>query len=313
MLGTHDLTCVNSLFEQPWWLEAIAPGRWNAVVVRQDGRVVARLPYVVSRRYGFTLVTQPPLTPALGPWFAGGEKRETRRFELEKRWTSELIRQLPDADLFTQTLSPTFTNWLPFYWAGYEGTIRYTYRIADLSDLDAVWANLHEKTRGSIRKAAAELSVRTDLELEQFVALHDATYRRQGLRRPYSDRQIQRLDTACGHRDARKILYAVDEHDRVHAAAYVVWDSGSLYYLMATRNEAFRSSGGMSVVVWEAIKLAAERSLAFDFEGSMVESIERFFRRFGGRQTPLFNVRKARRRIRPLLAARRLSSMRAAS
>ena len=28
---------VNSIFEQPWWLEAVAPGRWREAIVEKDG------------------------------------------------------------------------------------------------------------------------------------------------------------------------------------------------------------------------------------------------------------------------------------
>ena len=30
------LPCVNSFFEQPWWLDAVAPGDWGAAVVLND-------------------------------------------------------------------------------------------------------------------------------------------------------------------------------------------------------------------------------------------------------------------------------------
>ena len=39
-LGAH------ALFQQPWWLDAVAPGAWDAAVVTKDGQMVGRLPYV---------------------------------------------------------------------------------------------------------------------------------------------------------------------------------------------------------------------------------------------------------------------------
>ena len=36
---------------------------------------------------------------------------------------------------------------------------------------------------------------------------------------------------------------------------------------------------------------------AFDFEGSMIESVERFFRAFGGQQRPYFHVTKTSSRL----------------
>jgi len=44
--------------------------------------------------------------------------------------------------------------------------------------------------------------------------------------------------------------------------------------------------------VWHAIKHSATVTKSFDFEGSMIEPIERFFRAFGAIQTPYFAISK---------------------
>ena len=38
----------NSVFEQPWWLDIVAPGRWGEAVVMEGETVAARLPYVLQ-------------------------------------------------------------------------------------------------------------------------------------------------------------------------------------------------------------------------------------------------------------------------
>ena len=56
---------LGSLFSQPWWLDAVAPGCWSEVVVENDGRVVARMPYVMRRRLGMRLLAMPLLTSSI--------------------------------------------------------------------------------------------------------------------------------------------------------------------------------------------------------------------------------------------------------
>ena len=60
----------------------------------------------------------------------------------------------------------------------------------------------------------------------------------------------------------------------------------------------------MSLALWEAIQFSSQVSRRFDFEGSMIESIERFFRAFGAREVPYFYVSRCSRRMRVLLSAR---------
>ena len=99
-------------------------------------------------------------------------------------------------------------------------------------------------------------------------------------------------------------LFAVDGQDRVHAACYIVWDQQAAYYLIGARDEQFANRGAMSLLIWEAIRRASAVTKAFDFEGSMIEPVERYFRSFGGRQVLYLRVTKVSRRARALLSAR---------
>jgi hypothetical protein len=219
---------------------------------------------------------------------------------------TELIEGLPRFDLFRQNFQHSITNWLPFYWRGFLQTTRYTYRLEDLSDLDGLWSGLAENVRRAVRKAEKALSVREDLGLEEFLRLNALTFSRQGTEAPYSDELVGRLDAACAERDVRKMFFAEDAGGRLHAALYVIWDSDSAYNLMLGSDPDVRGSGASSLVMWEAIKFASTVTRAFDFEGSMIESIERSFRSFGGCQAPYFQVSRMSRRMKLLHSSKEL-------
>ena len=67
-------------------------------------------------------------------------------------------------------------------------------------------------------------------------------------------------------------------------------------------------SGATSYLTWEAIKFAATVTNTFDFEGSMLEPVERFVRAFGARQKPYFEISKIK--ALPLKIAQDISSWR---
>jgi hypothetical protein len=77
--------------------------------------------------------------------------------------------------------------------------------------------------------------------------------------------------------------------------AYLVGDRRTTYYLMGGGDPQLRTSGAGSLLMWEAIRRARAVSQVFDFEGSMLRPVERFFRAFGGRQTPYPHVSRATR------------------
>jgi hypothetical protein len=298
------MACVNSVFEQPWWLDAVAPGRWSAAVVRQGDDVVARLPYTYRRRPGLMTIVQPELTQTLGPWLACLEGKYARRLEREKRLLGQLIELLPPFDFLRVNLSPSLTNWLPFYWAGFDATVRYTYRIEDLTDLERIRAEFQEHVRRGIRKAEGAVAVECNHPLDDLLRLNALTFARQGRRPPYSDEYVRRLDAACAARGSRRIFAAVDARGKPHAALYVVWDERTLYPIINARDPSSCAVGANTLLYWEAIRLASQVSRAFDFEGSMLEPIEHFVRGFGGRQTAYFSIFKAGLKGKSAVAAR---------
>jgi hypothetical protein len=302
--GRAACTCAHTPFEQPWWLDAVAPGRWGEAVVHRHGEVAARLPYLRKERFGLTVLTQAPLTRFVGPWMRPAQGKYEKRLGVERELMGELIEQLPRFDVYRGNFAPAVTNWLPFHWAGFDATPRYTYRLDDLSDPDRVWGELGGNVRSRVRKAGTDVELRTDVSLDDVLRINRRLFERQGLCMPFDEALAHRLDAACHARGARQIVAAVDARERVRSALYLVRDAATTYLLYGGTDPEFRSTGVNSLVVWEAIRCACETSRSFDFLGSMIESVERVNRSFGARQVPYLFVTKQRPHARALLAAR---------
>lgn len=282
------------LFSKAWWLDALAgEDGWDVALVEKGGQVVASMPYVVMRkRFGLITLSHPPLTQTLGPWMREVSSKQAARLARQKDLMQQLIAALPLYDHYSENWHFSQTNWLPFYWAGFTQTTLYTYRLPDLSDQQKLWNGLRENIKTDIRKAEGRfgLQVRTDLGIDAFLRLNIQTFERQGKGLPYSKNLVARLDEACVEKDARRIFIAEDAQGRAHAGIYLVWDQNSAYYLMGGGDPELRKSGATSLCMWEAIKFASTVTKSFDFEGSMIEPIERFFRAFGAEQTLYFAV-----------------------
>jgi GNAT acetyltransferase-like protein len=283
------------IFHQPWWLDAVAPGMWDVATVDRGGRTVATLPFVVRGPRWFRALSQPPLTPFLGPWVLREEGAKYGTSLGDQMELQALLEtKLPAAAAFRQNFSRTVLSGLPFIWAGYRAEVRYTYLLDDLTSEQNLWAGLAGNIRREIRKARRQLEVREAIDVDRFYEVWAKTFERQQAAAPDRAR-LERIDAACAKRDARVMLFACDEAERVHAVAYVVWDRGTAYYLMGGGDPQLRTSGASSLLIWEAIKRARAVSQVFDFEGSMLRPVERFFRAFGGRQTPYLHVSRVTR------------------
>jgi hypothetical protein len=296
--------CANTIFQQPWWLDAVAPGRWGEVTCEHDGRVVARMPYVVRGGGGQRMLTQSSLTHTLGPWVEPSSAKPSRALAREHELLAELEAALPPARAFSQQFSPLMLNALPFYWAGYRLEVRYTSRLHGLRSTDALWDGLRDNVRREIRKARKRVEVVDNLGVEQFHSVLSMTYARQRIPTPHSLAELERLESACASREAGAMLFARDDAGRVHAVAWVVWDQRGAYYLLAGADPRLRASGASSLLMWEAITRSREVTDVFDFQGSMLPPVERFFRAFGGRQSPYLSVTRIGPAVRLAMTAR---------
>jgi hypothetical protein len=247
----------------------------------------------------------PQLTQTLGPWLKPWDAKYSTVLGHQKDVIFELLDQLPPTRYSNIACHYSVANVLPFFWRGYDLNVQYTYRLTSLGDLDRIWSEMAVNIRTDVRKAEKQLEVREDLEIERFADVNELTFRRQRRSLPYSRDLVYRLDTVLASRGQRRIFFAVDARERVHGALYMVWDDESAYYLMGGSNPEFRNSGVSSLLIWRAIALAAKVTRAFDFEGSMVESIERFFRAFGAVQTPYYRLTRVTRGVRAALAVSR--------
>lgn len=288
-----DAYKTNCIFEEDWWLDCVAPGEWEAVTVEKGGHLVARMPVVKRKgRWGMTVLGMPPLTQTLGPWIKPSDGKYAKQRSWEKSIIEDLVSQLPDFDQFNMNFHPSFQNWLPFYWQGYAQTTRYTYVLDDVSDIDTVWNGFLSRVRTDIKKAEKEnLIIRDDLGVDVLLSMMDKTFSRQDMDVPHMKRILPGLHEKALGQDAMMILSAEDTQGRIHASSGFVWDERCAYYLVSGADPELRNSGAQSLLLWEAIKRLSGKTKQFDFEGSMNPAIERFFRAYGGTQTPYFNIK----------------------
>lgn len=273
----------NSAFEQPWWLDIVAPGRWGEAIVKENEEVVARMPYVVDRG----MITMPQLTQTLGPWI----KQEYREFcvgntqlSKQKEIINSLLTQLPKHKSFYMCFDSSNEYILPYRWQGYRYSPSFSYRIDDLSNLDKVYANFNSTVKKNIRSATNKKVRVIEDDCDSLEALYLMTFANQKRSAP-GDKDIRtRIMAETIRRGNGKVLTAIDEDGHHHSGAFLLYDENGCYYLLGGSNPEFRSSGAQSLVLWKAIEFAAKVSKYFDFEGSNVEGIENFFRQFGGKR-----------------------------
>lgn len=280
MPNNDTISEVNSIFEQPWWWNAVTNQNWDVIEVKNGNELIARLPYYITKRLRQNIITLPPLTQTTGPWIKPLIGKPVNNLARRKEILDELIEKIPKKMNIDLYLNSENFYILPFRWHGFKYEPTFSYRIKALNDVNTIFSCFREAVRRQIRKAEKEIVVRDDSSIDVLLTMQDKTFKRQDRINPYPKDLVSKLDESCCMHNARKFLTAIDAKGVVHAAAYFVYDTNVCYYLMGGADPEFRSSGAQSLLLWEGIKFAAAVSKQFDFEGSNVEDIERAFRSF---------------------------------
>lgn len=298
------------IFSKAWWLDSVAGDEWDVCIVEKGDQILATLPFVVRKRFGLTVLTMPALTQNLGPWLRPSTAKYAKRLSQEKDLLQALYEQLPAHAHYAQNWHHRRTNWLPLYWQGYEQSTRYTYVVHLDEGLEAAWQAIDSSYRNKVRKAEKLVTVHSDMKIDDFFAINEKTFNRQGIAIPYSLDFLIKHHEILAHNNAAKIFYAVDEDGKTHSALYLTWDEQSSYVHMVGEDPDLRNSGAGILLIWEAIKFTFEnlKLNRFDFEGSMLEPVERVRRDFGAIQTPYFAISKTNSK--PLKIYRFLQSLR---
>lgn len=282
------------LFIQYNWIAGILDEEdWGVAVEKKGEEVIAVMPYMIKKKYAMHFLHMPHLTPYLGVWisYPEGQKKSSKR-AYEKQIITSLIQQLPKFSDFQMKFHPGFSNWFPFYLQGFTGNIHYTYILQGIKDLQSIFSNMRENIKRQIKKGEKLLSVAISDNVNNLYEIKTKALKIDNVHFNVSKEFLNKVYQTCKRLDCGQILEAKDPEGKVYAATLLVWDQNYCYYLFGGTDPDFRDSGAMSYLLWEAIKYSSTKVDSFNFEGSMIPSVEHYFQGFGGDQTPYFKITK---------------------
>ena len=283
-----DISPQGSLFAKHFYLNAVGLP-YQIRVLKKNDTIQGG---IVLAKNELRLFANPLLTKYLGVLLRPIEGKYVHRITQEKQIVEQIVDHI-NIRSFDYTFHPEFKNWLPFYWKGYRQTSRYTYRIADLKNVDQIIKNAESRIRKNIRKAEKHnIDIDDSVSLSDFYHINALSFKRQGGPIPYSFSFFSRFYHALKKYNAIKLLAAKDSKNQIHAVCGIVYDNNCGYLLFNGSNPDVANVEANTLLIMKTIKYAAKVTQAFDFEGSMIKPIERFYRGFGGKMTAYMNIWK---------------------
>ena len=292
------------IFMQDWWMDAVCAGKqWDVLLCAKtsdgyqvlnnadaDGEIIAVMPYLLRKRAWMRYVLMPQMTQIGGMWFVEDVRDNVDAVQqvcalfvqaLQTMRLSYYYQHYP-----LDSIAPTYMQGL-----GFKTRKRVTYRIEDLSNLDAVIAKFSKNKKRQLQKALS-LHVDCQLSVEDFYRFHVQCLQERSKHIAYTREFLLVLERKTARCNQSQIIAIRNADNMLLAAAFLVWDKHSMYYLIPCYSEQYKESGASALLVLESIKLAREKGVVFDFEGSMIKGVANHYKQFGSTPTTYYSVEK---------------------
>jgi hypothetical protein len=252
-----------TLYPYSWYLDLVSPG-WGALVL-DDYQAV--MPLTRTKKFTFSLLLQPILAQQLGVFSV---------HPLETGLLQEFLTGIPAKFRYIDIcLNRENREEIQQPWRTFE---RHNHEL-DLSGPEDTYSN---NTRRNIQKGLAKAFECRGITVREYLYLkfHGVRDARPAVRWSYLEHLFMGL-TDLGRAD----LFGLFLDDDMQAAAILGYAESRIIFLNGCNTEAGKENRAMFVLMDNLISQSRGKRSVFDFEGSSIPGVARFYEGFGASRT----------------------------
>lgn len=284
------------VFASEKWLAVYAESLQMVGIYKDENQLIGGFYFLNSKKFGFKFIKLPPYTPHCALYF----KNEAKNVSSELNFSKEIMQALCDYlesqkfALCVLAFPSLIRDMQSFFWNDYKVVPHYTYRIDLSKSIEDIQANFDSKNRNAINKA-----------LKEQVTVHENSMSNESLYQYFSqtlhkaganvyESELKAIFTEFSDSENSFALQA-KLGDKIIGTVFCVYDKKNCYYLLAGIDKEIKMQGINNLLVLKCIEKAKNLGCAvFDFEGSMLKGVEKFFRSFGPELVPYYTINKAK-------------------
>jgi len=251
-----------TIYPYSWYLDLVSP-RWDALVL-DDYRAV--MPLTWTKKLGFRLLLQPILAQQLGVF---------SKDPLDHALLEEFLKTIPARFRYVDICLNRENRDVPEKWGSFE---RHNYELDVSLPEDAYNSN----TRRNLRKGQSHTFEFKPISVRQFLNLyfHGMKDARPAVQWTYLENLFGGLVNL-----KKAEIFGLSMGDNLQAAAILGYASTRTIYLIGCNSDAGKENRAMFVLMDKLISMSRGEDRIFDFEGSNIPGVARFYEGFGGIRT----------------------------
>lgn len=261
----------NSLpYAYSWYLDIVSPG-WEAIVSDNYEYV---MPLPVKSKYKIPYLVQPVLSQQLGIF---------SKKEINEPIVDEFVKRIPH---YSYELNLNEYNF-------HSKALIYPNFTLDLNQpYEKITEAYSKNTKRNIDKAEKlNLIVKEEISLTQFIEFYYSVEKKF----PHVQKNVFTKLIERGIEKKSITLYGVySAKDTLIAALCILKSNNRMIYLLPVSSAEGKSSFAMFYLINFLINKEANNNKIFDFEGSRIEGIARFYKGFGAKNKPYYILKRFR-------------------
>lgn len=248
-----------------WYLDIVSPD-WEALIL-DDYNII--MPLTVKHKYGIKYVIQPPFTQQLG--ILSFNKT------IDKEIIGHFIKKIP---YFIFDINLNYNN----VWK--ESKINL---VIEPNSYNLIRSRYNKNTKRNILKAINSDLIIKKIDLSQFIPLMNCSECKIDKNRIVLEKLLKTLSE-------KGFLYlrGVYKNDMIVAGLAAIECKSKFIYLTPISNEEGRKYNAMFLLLDDTIEYCMNSKYMFDFEGSMIPGVQRFYKGFGGEEQLYYRAHRLR-------------------
>jgi hypothetical protein len=251
-----------TIYPYSWYLDLVSPG-WDALVL-DDFKAV--MPLTWTKKMGFRILLQPILAQQLGVF---------SRVTLDNALLADFLNSIPARFRYIDICLNKENLDIPDKWVSFE---RHNYEL----DLSLPEDSYHNNTRRNLQKGQSQ-----DFEYRSISAREYLYLKFHGMKDAHPKVRWSYLEKLFGGliRLEKAEIFGLFQGDELQAAAILGYSASRIIYLNGCNSEAGKENRAMFVLMDKLISQSRGAGKIFDFEGSNISGVARFYEGFGGKKT----------------------------
>lgn len=283
-----------SVFNQPEWIKLYGSAATVCGIFNLNNELIGAFNVFKASKFGINYCIVPPYSPSNGLFFLNPASNNANKITFEKE-VHQLIANyfIKINALLKISAFPVFTvDMQVYYWKNFKVIPNYTYQLNLKGTTEELFDNLTTEKRKSIRKAEKdnlEIKLCNDYNIVKQLVLKTFDRKNKSVSQSYLDKILFQFSNSTN-----SFAFVAYQNNKPSACTFHIFHNQTSYYLFGGYDDNNRHHGAGVSCMWRAINYAKNNGiLIFDFEGSMLPEVEKYFREFGGQIIPYFTINKA--------------------